>query len=98
MSSHHNPENGGTPTYPYGFGHYVNANYRTVMSYVDPCPNGCTRVPYFSNPLVNFNNTPTGLVTRDNARAINNTADWTASYRYSGSSIKMSNFNAGEWL
>ena len=101
MGSHHNPENGGTPTYPYGFGHYVNGNYRTVMSYVDPCTSGCTRVPYFSNPNVIFNNAPTGVHNaRDNARSINNTADVITSYRYSGSSITLSNFNggAGEWF
>ncbi len=99
MGSHHNPENAGTPIYPYGFGHYVNASYRTVMSYVNPCPGGCTRHPYFSNPSVIFNNAPTGIEnTRDNARLINNTADWVANYRYSGSSITMSVFNGGEWL
>lgn len=93
MASHHNPENGGTPTFPYGFGHYVNGSYRTVMSYSDPCTSGCTRVPYFSNPSVVFNGQPTGIDNaRDNARSINNTADWIANYRYSGSSIMLGNF------
>ena len=100
MGAHHNPENAGTPIFPYGFGHYVNSNYRTVMSYVDPCPGGCTRRPYFSNPGVLFNGLPTGLDgTRDNARMLNTTADWAANYRYSGSSITMTNFTAaGSWL
>jgi len=99
MGSHHNPENGGTPTFPYGFGHYVNGSYRTVMSYVDPCTAGCTRVAYFSNPNVIFNNAPTGINNaRDNARSINNTADVVAAYRYSGSSITMFGFNGGDWL
>jgi hypothetical protein len=100
MGSHHNPENGGTPTFPYGFGHYVNGSYRTVMSYADPCTSGCARRPYFSNPAVIFNDVPTGILdARDNARSINNTADWTAAYRYSGSSISMTNFTArGDWL
>jgi hypothetical protein len=99
MGSHHNPENGGTPTFPYGFGHYVNGSYRTVMSYVDPCTSGCTRVAYFSNPNVIYLNAPTGIPNaRDNARSINNTADTIASYRYSGSSITMSNFNGGDAL
>lgn len=97
MASHHNPENGGTATYPYGYGHYVNGSYRTVMSYSDPCTSGCTRVPYFSNPNVIFNGQPTGIDNaRDNARSINNTADWIANYRYSGSSITLGNFNGGE--
>jgi hypothetical protein len=97
MGSHHNPENGGTPTYPYGFGHYVNGVYRTVMSYVDPCTSGCTRVAYFSNPSVVFSGLPTGIDNaRDNARSINNTADTISNYRYSGSSIMLSNFNGAE--
>jgi len=100
MGSHHNPQNAGTPIYPFGFGHYVNGNYRTVMSYVDPCTSGCTRRPYFSNPSVIFNDNPTGVEnSRDNARMINATADWVANYRYSGSSITLSNYNGnGDWL
>lgn len=99
MASHHNPENAGTPTFPYGFGHYVNGNFRTVMSYVDPCTSGCTRRPYFSNPAVFFNGVPTGIHNaRDNARSINNTADWIANYRYSGSNLQMTNLNGGESL
>ncbi|MEQ1644598.1 MAG: M12 family metallo-peptidase [Pyrinomonadaceae bacterium] len=97
MGSQHNPENGSGPTYPYGFGHYVNGSYRTVMSYVDPCTNGCTRVAYFSNPNVIFNGVPTGIINaRDNARSIDNTADWIAGYRYSGSSITLGSLNTGE--
>jgi len=67
-----------------------------VMSYVDPCPSGCTRVAYFSNPNVIFNGAPTGINNaRDNARSINNTADTIAGYRYSGSSLMMLNYNSG---
>ena len=99
MGSAHNPENGSSSTYPFGFGHYVNGSYRTVMSYVDPCANGCTRQPYFSNPMVIFNNAPTGIDNaRDNARSINNTADSISNYRYSGANIQMNNFNAGDVL
>lgn len=99
MGSQHNPENGSGPTFPYGFGHYVNGSYRTVMSYVDPCPAGCTRRPYFSNPAVSFSGVPTGIAdARDNARSINNLADVVANYRYSGSSITLNNFNGGEMV
>jgi hypothetical protein len=99
MGSQHNPENGSGPTFPYSFGHYVNGNYRTVMSYVDPCTSGCTRRPYFSNPDVIFNGAPTGINNaRDNARSINNTADVITAYRYSGSSITLTNYNGGDWL
>jgi hypothetical protein len=97
MGSHHNPENGSNPTFSYGFGHYVNGNYRTVMSYVDPCTSGCTRHPYFSNPSVVFNNAPTGIENaRDNARSINITADLIAVYRYSGMSLTLNGYNGGE--
>ena len=69
------------------------------MSYVNPCTSGCTRVAYFSNPNVIFNNAPTGVNNaRDNARSIDNTADVITAYRYSGSSITLSNFNGGNWL
>ncbi len=97
MGSQHNPENGSGPTFPYGFGHYVNGVYRTVMSYVDPCTSGCTRRAYFSNPNVVFMGFPTGIPSaRDNARSINNTADVIANYRYSGSSITLNSLNSGE--
>lgn len=95
MGSTHNPENGSSATYSYGYGHYYDGNYRTVMSYTNPCPLGCTRRPYFSNPQVLFNNLPTGIENaRDNARSINNTADIIANYRYSGSSISLMNFKS----
>ncbi len=97
MGSQHNPENGSNPSYPYGFGHYVNGVYRTVMSYVDPCTSGCTRRPYFSNPGVIYLGHPTGVENaRDNARSINNTADVIANYRYSGRSLMMTDFNGGD--
>lgn len=96
MGSAHNPENGSGGTYSYSFGHNVNGSYRTVMAYVNPCANGCARVPYFSNPSVIFNGVPTGIANaRDNARSIDNTADAIAGYRYSGSSIQMTSFNGG---
>lgn len=99
MGSQHNPENGSGPTYPFAFGHYVNGNYRTVMSYADPCPSGCTRRPYFSNPEIIFSGAPTGIDNaRDNARSINLTADAISNYRYSGSNINLSNFNGGDFL
>lgn len=99
MGDAHNPENGSGGTYSYSFGHWVNGSYRTVMSYVNPCTAGCVRQPYFSNPEVSFNGVPTGVVNaRDNARSMNNTADAISNYRYSGSSVQLTNFNGGDWL
>lgn len=84
MGFQHNPENGSGPAYPYAFGHWVNGNFRTVMSYANPCTSGCTRRPYFSNPNVSFNGAPTGIADeRDNARAGDNTAPIVAAFRLS---------------
>ncbi len=99
MGSAHNPENGSGATYPFGYGHWVDGSYRTVMSYVNPCVSGCTRRPYFSNPMVVFSGVPTGVdLLRDNARSINLTADAIANYRYSGSNVQLLNFSGGETL
>lgn len=99
MGSAHNPENGSSATYPFGFGHWINGSYRTVMSYSNPCTSGCTRRPYFSNPNVVFNGFPTGIDNaRDNARLINLTADSIANYRYSGANLMLNNFNGGDVL
>lgn len=85
MGSAHNPENGGGGTFAYSYGHWVSGVFRTVMSYSNPCSSGCTRRPYFSNPLVSFNGRPTGIANaRDNARSINNTAVTIANYRLGG--------------
>lgn len=99
MGSQHNPENGTNSAFSYGYGHYVNGVFRTVMSYVDPCAQGCTRRPYFSNPAVSFNGYPTGLDNeRDNTRLINSTADIIANYRFSGTSLTLNNFSDGETI
>ncbi len=83
QGAHHNPENAGsTPAYPYAYGHYVDASFRTVMSYVNQCPSGCSRVPYFSNPAISVNGFPTGIAdARDNHRTLNNTALTVAQFR-----------------
>ena len=65
----HDPANAGSsPSYPYAYGYQDPAGqFRTVLSY-----GGATRIPYFSSPLVNYNNMPTGTTSQDNARALNN--------------------------
>lgn len=84
MGFQHNPEDGSGPAFPYAFGHYINGNYRTVMSYATPCTSGCTRRPYFSNPNVSFQGAATGVTNqRDNARAGNQTAAIVAQFRAS---------------
>ncbi len=51
----HDPANAGSaPSYPFAYGYQDPAGqFRTVLSY-----GGETRVPYFSSPLVKYNNTP----------------------------------------
>ncbi len=75
MGMEHNWENSSVGTNPssasfdFSYAHYVNGSYRTVMSYSNPCPNGCPRVARFSNPNVNFAGVPTGIANeRDNAQ------------------------------
>jgi peptidyl-Asp metalloendopeptidase len=72
MGFEHDPENGTSPanaSFPWSFGHYEPASFRTVMSY--QCPSGnCTRRAFFSNPDVSYQDLPTGIADqRDNARS-----------------------------
>ncbi len=71
LGMEHNPENGAPPgnaSHPFAFGHYVSGEFRTVMSYSNPCSGGCPRQPHFSNPDIKFNGMDTGIAgQRDNA-------------------------------
>ena len=85
----HNPENSSVwpanGSYPWSYGHWHSGNYRTVMSYTDPCTGGCTRHPYFSNANVTFQGQPTGVLDlRENYRTINATALYVSNFRQSG--------------
>ncbi|MCB1590419.1 MAG: hypothetical protein KDI56_16020 [Xanthomonadales bacterium] len=81
----HDPANGTTASgasYPWSFGHVVDGNYRTLMSYSTECTSGCTRLPYFSNPNVNVNGQPSGIANqRDNARTLNSVVATVAAFR-----------------
>jgi hypothetical protein len=82
MGFAHNPEDSGSAVTPYAYGHWHSGQYRTVMSYSNPCVGGCTRRPYFSNPDISFNGLPTGVAEqRDNARAGDLTAPTIANFR-----------------
>ena len=76
FGSHHDPYVASGSPYAYGYG-YVNlaASWRTVMAYNNQCSASgvyCTRIPYFSNPNVNYLGDPTGTVnTHNNARVHN---------------------------
>ncbi len=97
MGSGHNPENSNEAGFSYSHGHFLDGVFRTVMSYSEPCAAGCRRVPYFSNPFALFEGHLTGVADqRDNVRSINNTADTTANFRYSGSNLTLNDFRKGE--
>lgn len=89
MGMEHDPENGVPPfvaSYPWSFAHFVDGEFRTVMSYSNQCSFGCPRVGRFSNPAINFNGFPTGIANqRDNHRTANLVDDIVANFRQSGS-------------
>lgn len=77
---------------PYKYGHgYVNyvkndnsSSWRTMMAYANACDNSenkCRRIPYWSNPNVEFQGVPTG-----NATSCNNARVWNEN------SYKVSNY------
>jgi hypothetical protein len=87
MGMEHDPTNA-NPTeealFSWAFAHYDTNNWRTTMSYPDPC-GACRGIPYFSNPRVDFEEQPTGIEdSRDNARVGNRTATTIANFRLSG--------------
>jgi hypothetical protein len=94
LGMEHDPANSGVSpsgaSYPWSFGHYVNGEFRTIMSY-DVCSRGCPRVLNFSNPDVSYNGIPTGVLNqRDNAQTGDATAPIVANFR-SGSGGSVNN-------
>ncbi len=73
-----------TGAYSYSYGYQAtDRSFRTVMAY--NCVGGCPRVNYFSNPNVNYNGQPTGIVhtagdAADNSRSLGNTKMTTANF------------------
>lgn len=83
LGGDHNPENSvvAAGEYIYGRGHYHDGRYRTIMSYANPCDDGCPSQPFFSNPSVRHDRRATGLGgERDNARIINEFAGLVAEF------------------
>ena len=82
--------NCGEGAYPYSHGYvYVNppTAWRTIMGVPASC-NGCPRIQYFSNPLVDFGSVPTGVPqgspqSADVATTFDNTAFTVANFRAS---------------
>jgi hypothetical protein len=86
MGSAHNRANASvTGVYNYSFGYQDPLEtFRTVMAY--NCPGGCDRVNYWSNPEIDMNGRPMGVIhtdplAADNHRSLNNTAYTVANFR-----------------
>ena len=66
---------------PFPFGHgLVTPRWRTMMAYKNAC-NGCPRIPYWSNPGIQFRGVPTGTAQADNAAVIRALAARVAAFR-----------------
>lgn len=91
MGAHHDryvARDKGAFKYSHGYVHLGLLDaWRTVMAYRNECEdNGvyCTRIPYWSNPEVEYLDNPTGIVDlSDNALTLNNTALTVANFRES---------------
>lgn len=89
-ATHDRYVNDGDGAYPYSHG-YVNTQgkWRTVMAYNNKCSSkgyNCTRIPYWSNPRVSYQGTPTGISqnvrnSANNVLTLNNTAYTVANFR-----------------
>lgn len=82
QGAHHDATNAtGSALYPDAYGYQEPARaFRTIMSYA--CAGGCTRINYFSNANVSYQNVPTGVVgSAENADAIDRTAATIAAFR-----------------
>ena len=86
-ANHDRANAGGATLYSYAYGYQQTAAsppFRTIMAY--NCSSGCTRVNYWSNPDVNYNGYPTGVVSTagnaaDNRLTLNNTRTIAANWR-----------------
>ncbi len=86
MGAHHDRANAsGQGAYSYSYGYQdPNRNWRTIMAY--NCPGYCTRLQYWSNPDILYNNDPMGVPegqpgSADNRKTLNNTAYTVANFR-----------------
>jgi hypothetical protein len=83
----HDIDNAGSPgAFPYSYGLQVDAGFHTVMAYDSRygCASPCPAINHFSNPLVNYQGTPTGIFNQaENARSLTETRTYVSSWRAS---------------
>jgi peptidyl-Asp metalloendopeptidase len=66
--------------HPYGHGYINGSKWRDIMSYNAGC-GGCPRIPYWSNPRVQYKGEATGTPAADNARLILELAERVSKFR-----------------
>lgn len=88
MGLHHDPANAPSPNdliEPFAYGHFVDNEFRTIMSYQTECTDDCPVIDHFSNPDVEDpggSGFATGLPDeRDNARVLGKTAPVVEQFR-----------------
>ena len=69
-----------TTPFSYGHGYQYGNSWRTIMAY--DCKVSCPRLPYWSNPYINYNGVAMGnSSTSNNARVLNETASTVFNFR-----------------
>jgi hypothetical protein len=66
--------------FAYGHGHVNGTKWRDIMSYNQGC-GGCPRIPYWSNPRIQYKGEPTGTPADDSARVILELAERVSKFR-----------------
>jgi len=70
--------------FPYSYGLQVDTHFHTVMAYDSRygCATPCPAINYFSNPLVSYQGTPTGVFdAAENARSLTETRTYVGNWR-----------------
>jgi peptidyl-Asp metalloendopeptidase len=66
--------------FPFAHGHINGTKWRDMMSYQQGC-GGCPRIPFWSNPRVQYRGEPVGTTASDNARVILEQAERVSNFR-----------------
>ena len=66
--------------FPFAHGYINGSKWRDMMSYQQGC-GGCPRIPFWSNPRVQYQGEPIGTAATDNARVILEQAERVANFR-----------------
>ncbi|MCP1728555.1 MYXO-CTERM domain-containing protein [Natronospira proteinivora] len=90
LGLHHDPANGPAPSgaiREYAFGHFIDMEFRTIMSYWNQCTDesslNCPEVDHFSNAdiIPSGESSPSGIADeRENSRVVDLTDHWVADY------------------